>query len=265
MRDFLKKISKKIVVAIGVLAIAVSSFIGTNNSYTANAARTYTGVLEDLQRDESFSQENYPTLESVSKSDDKLQLIALAESIDKELFDYFYCPLVNKMIITANKMQMRFSISGDSYYLKNLEFINAQSTLFKFKVLNYQVTGDKTRIYYVKYVYYEENPESTGVLVDKSWTFISEGNNYSGSVSSGKYINIGVLGVNLPTTEIESDNKTSANAAKNIKVVFAVLGILSLVGGVTYLIMYFAKGNKVKIKMPKFFKKLKFSFSKKKK
>lgn len=265
MRTFLKKISKKIIVAIGVLTVAVSSFIGTNNSYTANAARTYTDVLEDLQRDESFSQGSYPTLESVSKEGDELQLIALAESIDKELFAYFYCPLVNKKVITANQMQMRFSILDEVDYLKNLEFINAQSTLFKFKVLNYQVTGDKTRIYYVKYVYYKESEDSTGVLVDKSWTFISEGNNYSGSVSSGKYINIGVLGVNLPTTEIESVNKTSANSAKNIKVVFAVLGILALIGGITYLIMYFAKGNKVKIKMPKIFKKLKFSFSKKKK
>lgn len=265
MRDFLKKISRKIVVAIGVFAIAVSAFIGTNNSYTANAEKTYTDVLEDLKRDENFSQVSYPTLESVSKASDELQMIALAESIDKELFAYFYCPLVNKKQIIANKMEIRFSISGDNLYLKDLEFINAQSTLFKYRVLNYQVTGDKTRIYHIHNVYYEPSADSTGYLIDKTWTFITEGNNYSGSVSSGRYINIGVLGVDLPTTEIESVNKTSANSAKNIKVVFAVLGILALVGGIAYAVMYFAKGNKVKIKMPKIFKKLKFSFSKKKK
>lgn len=264
MKTFFKKISKKIVVAIGILAIAVSSFIGTNNSYTANAEKTYSLVLDDLGRDKNFSQSDYPKLDSVSEANDKLQLIAIVESIDKELFAYFYCPLVNKEQIIAESMSIRFSISDEVDYVKNLEFLNASSTLFKYKVLNYTVPNDKTRVYRVINVW-ATGDKDTGYEINKTWTYITDGNNYAGSVSSGKYINIGLLGVNLPTTEIESVNKTSTNLAKNIKVVFAVLGILALVGGITYAVMYFAKGNKVKIKMPKIFKKLKFSFSKKKK
>ena len=270
MRDFLKKISRKIVVAIGVFAIAVSAFIGTNNLYKASASEADSLVVNDLRRDKNFSESDYPTLDSVSNVDDKLQLIALAESIDNELFAYFYCPLVNKEQIIAEKMSIRFSISGDTDYLKELVFLNAQSTLFKYKVSNYTVTNDKTRVYRVVNVW-ATGDKDTGYEINKTWTFVTDGNNYSGSVSAGKYINIGLLGFTMPTTETESGNttetgnKTSANAAKNIKVVFAVLGILALVGGVTYLIMYFAKDNKIKIKMPKIFKKLKFSFSKKKK
>ena len=129
MRDFLKKISRKIVVAIGVFAIAVSAFIGTNNLYKASASEADSLVVNDLRRDKNFSESDYPTLDSVSNVDDKLQLIALAESIDNELFAYFYCPLVNKEQIIAEKMSIRFSISGDTDYLKELVFLNAQSNV----------------------------------------------------------------------------------------------------------------------------------------
>ena len=50
--------------------------------------KTATEVLEDLSRDKSFNPDNYPT-----KTDDySLQIIQLAESVDKELFAYVYQP-----------------------------------------------------------------------------------------------------------------------------------------------------------------------------
>ena len=49
---------------------------------------TYSGVMEDLKKDTSFNPGNYPT-----KADDySLQIIQLAESVNKELFVYVYQP-----------------------------------------------------------------------------------------------------------------------------------------------------------------------------
>ena len=46
--------------------------------------KEYTGVLEDLQKDESFSESYYP----VVADDYSLQMVQIAESSDKELFVY---------------------------------------------------------------------------------------------------------------------------------------------------------------------------------
>ena len=45
-------------------------------------AEGYSGVLQDLQKDESFQSGNYPLIEN----DYSLQLIQVAESSEKELF-----------------------------------------------------------------------------------------------------------------------------------------------------------------------------------
>lgn len=57
----------------------------------AESTITYTNVLEDLQRDGSFSKDNYPEKEN----DYSLQIIQLAESSNKELFVYVYGNLTN--------------------------------------------------------------------------------------------------------------------------------------------------------------------------
>lgn len=258
MRTFLKKISKKIVVAIGVLAIAVSSFIGTNNSYIAKADEfDYSDVLDDLRRDSTFSVAKYPADNSKST----LQLISLSESVFKELFLYVYCPGVNTEEIRAKTLMCYFTLDqSDELCAYSLLFVNAQSTLFKYKVQDFTVSDAKQRYYNIKDIRVDN---SKIYDVGRIWTFRTVNDNVTCAVNTGTTYDTGLLGLKKPeTADTESGNKTSA---KNIKVVFAVFGILALVGGITYLIMYFAKGNKVKIKMPKIFKKLKFSFSKKKK
>ena len=55
-------------------------------AYADNAA--YTGVLEDLCKDENFTTTLYPT----KSNDYSLQVIQIAESTGKELFVYVYQP-----------------------------------------------------------------------------------------------------------------------------------------------------------------------------
>ena len=261
MRTFLKKISRKIVVAIGILAIAVSAFIGTNNSYKAKADEfDYSDVLDDLRRDSTFSVAKYPADNSKST----LQLISLSESVFKELFLYVYCPGVNTEEIRAKTLMCYFTLDkSDELCSYSLLFVNAQSTLFKYKVQNFTVSDAKQRYYNIKDIRVDN---SKIYNVGRIWTFRTVNDNVTCAVNTGTTYDTGLLGLKKPeTVDTESGNKTSATSTKNIKVVFAVLGILALVGGVTYLIMYFAKGNKIKIKMPKIFRKLKFSSSKKKK
>lgn len=261
MRDFLKKISKKMIVAIGVFAIAVSSFIVTNNSYTAKADEfDYSDVLDDLRRDSTFSVAKYPA----DNSKNTLQLISISESVFKELFLYVYCPGVNTEEIRAKTLTCYFTLDqSDELCFYSLLFVNAQSTLFKYKVQDFTVSDAKQRYYNIKDIRVDN---SKIYDVGRIWTFRTVNDNVTCAVNTGTTYDTGLLGLKKPeTVDVDSGNNTSPNSAKNIKVVFAVLGILALVGGITYAVMYFVKGTKVKIKMPKIFKKLKFSFSKKKK
>ena len=73
-----------------LLAFVLSVCAVFNEAHTLAIAEeiTYTEVLTDLQKDSSFNADNYPT-----KADDySLQIIQLAESVNKELFVYVYQP-----------------------------------------------------------------------------------------------------------------------------------------------------------------------------
>ena len=55
---------------------------------TAYAESGYSGVLDDLQKDDSFDESHYPAI----ADDYSLKLIQIAESVDGELFLYVYQP-----------------------------------------------------------------------------------------------------------------------------------------------------------------------------
>ena len=73
----------------------------------AESTTTYTNVLEDLQRDSSFSKENYPE----KATDYSLQIIQLAESSDKELFVYAYQPSGQLKGLVASSINISTTIN----------------------------------------------------------------------------------------------------------------------------------------------------------
>ena len=116
----------------------------------AESTVTYTTVLEDLQRDSSFSKENYPE----NATDYSLQLIQLAESSDKELFVYVYQPSGQLKGLVASSINISTTINDAiSYHNYKLELLNADGVFFKYKVSDFAVKDDAVRYYAITSVY----------------------------------------------------------------------------------------------------------------
>ena len=116
----------------------------------AESTVTYTNVLEDLQRDSSFSKENYPE----KATDYSLQIIQLAESSDKELFVYVYQPSGQLKGLVASSINISTTINDAvSYYNYKLELLNADGVFFKYKVSDFVVKDDAVRYYAITSVY----------------------------------------------------------------------------------------------------------------
>ena len=116
----------------------------------AESTVTYTNVLEDLQRDSSFSKDNYPE----KATDYSLQLIQLAESSDKELFVYVYQPSGQLKGLVASSINISTTINDAvSYHNYKLELLNADGVFFKYKVSDFVVKDDAVRYYAITSVY----------------------------------------------------------------------------------------------------------------
>ena len=133
-----------------LLAFVLSVCAVFNAAHTVARAEeiTYTEVLTDLQKDSSFNADNYPT-----KSDDySLQIIQLAESVNKELFVYVYQPSGDK--VKASSINISTTINDEiSYYNYKLEFLSGNGTLFKYKVADFEIKPDPVRYYAISSVY----------------------------------------------------------------------------------------------------------------
>ena len=117
---------------------------------------TYSNVLDDLKKDTSFNPGNYPT-----KTDDySLQIIQLAESVNKELFVYVYQPSGKAKDFKASSINISTTINDSiSYFNYKLECLNSDGVFYKYKVKNFTVKDDAVRYYAISSIYrpFDEN------------------------------------------------------------------------------------------------------------
>lgn len=111
---------------------------------------TYSGVMEDLKKDTSFNPGNYPT-----KADDySLQIIQLAESVDKELFVYVYQPSGKTKNFKASSINISTTINDSISYLNHkLELLNSNGVFYKYKVSGFTVKDESVRYYAISSIY----------------------------------------------------------------------------------------------------------------
>ena len=111
---------------------------------------TYSGVMEDLKKDTSFKPENYP-----SKADDySLQIIQLAESVNKELFVYVYQPSGKTKNFKASSINISTTINDSISYLNyKLELLNSSGVFYKYKVSGLTVKDESVRYYAISSIY----------------------------------------------------------------------------------------------------------------
>ena len=108
----------------------------------------YTSVSEDLSKDSSFNAENYP----FKSNDYSVQIIQLAENVNKELFVYTYQPSGDK--VKASSVNISTTINDNiSYHNYKLELLNFDGTLFKYKVAGFEVKTDPVRYYAISSIY----------------------------------------------------------------------------------------------------------------
>ena len=87
------------------LLLAFIAYLGMGFPRTlvyANEQISYTNVIEDLEKDNSFKLEDYPSVED----DYSLQVIQIAESVNGELFVYVYQPSDAAKDLTATTIRM---------------------------------------------------------------------------------------------------------------------------------------------------------------
>lgn len=111
---------------------------------------TYSEVLDDLKKDTSFKPENYPT-----KADDySLQIIQLAESVNKELFVYVYQPSGKTKNFKASSINISTTINDNISYLNyKLELLNSSGVFYKYKVVELTVKDESVRYYAISSIY----------------------------------------------------------------------------------------------------------------
>ena len=111
---------------------------------------TYSGVMEDLKKDTSFNPGNYPT-----KADDySLQIIQLAESVNKELFVYVYQPSGKAKNFKASSINISTTINDSISYLNyKLELLNSSGVFYKYKVSGLTVKDESVRYYAISSIY----------------------------------------------------------------------------------------------------------------
>lgn len=156
-----RMIKLNIFVIVAMLFVNIfSSLLGMTTIAFAEET-VYSDVMEDLQRDETFSIDDYPA-DSYNNS---LQVIQIAESADKELFIYVYQPSGQEGDLRATSINIstdNLPTNDDdelSFMNYSLEYLNSYYTLFKYKVQNFEVSDAETRYYNISSIYraWDEN------------------------------------------------------------------------------------------------------------
>lgn len=146
----------------------------------------YTNVLEDLQKDENFNIESYPMIED----DYSLQVIQIAESVNKELFVYVYQPSADSKNLRATTINISTEINENLNY-KNyqLTLLNSNDVFYKYRVEDFEVKSENPRYYDISSIYrkFDENLDEgtnndntideVSFEVSQQWTAYTHENN----------------------------------------------------------------------------------------
>ena len=140
----------------------------------------FSDVLDDLKQDLEFKLEDYLS----DEKDNSLQVIQIAEGANKELFVYVYQPLAEVEFLQATTINISTEERGLKYFNYKLKFLNSEGTLHKYKVENFTVKEDKTRIYNISSIFrawnkdLDDEPENGNTVsevpfeVGQLWTVV---------------------------------------------------------------------------------------------
>lgn len=171
---------KKILISLSMFLLTLTMLFATFavsgiDKVHAEGETSYSNVLEDLGKDDTFNAADYPVI----VNDASLSVISIAESVNQELFIYVYQP---SGTYVASSINISTSVNEDlSYKNYDLELLNSSGVFFKYKVVNFQVSDDEIRYYdissifrpYNKFIDFEINVDNevneVAYKVGKCW------------------------------------------------------------------------------------------------
>lgn len=153
-----------------IIFFCLFSFLSFIPTYTNADNNEYSNVLDDLQKDENFNIEDYPTKEK----DYSLQVIQVAESEDKELFIYVYQP-GKDLNLYAKYINMSLSENIEETHIYTLKLINHSDTLYKYCVEGVLVLNEQTRYYSITSIYrkFIEGVDEKSDFEDQDISYVS--------------------------------------------------------------------------------------------
>lgn len=120
------------------------------NPVFANETTEYSDVLVDLKTSADFDENSYVQ----NSNDNSLQLIEIAESVDKSLFVYVYQPSGQSKNLTACSINISTTIDDDLNFVNyKLQLINSNGVFFKYSVVDFIVLSEKTRYYAITTIF----------------------------------------------------------------------------------------------------------------
>ena len=150
----------------------------------------YSGVLDDLKKDASFQESNYPE----RPTDYSLNIIQIAESVNKELFVYVYQPSAARKNITACSINISTTINDAISFMNyKLDLLNSSGVFYKYKVRDFVVKDEPTRYYAITSIYrpFDESIDA-GTGNDNTITEVNYAVNKQycfGTINGNPYVN----------------------------------------------------------------------------
>ena len=156
--------------------------------YAVSNASEYTSVLSDLKTDKNFKLSNY----QVDNQDYSLQVIQIAESVNDELFVYVYQPCSPNIDLQATSINISKVIDENlSYSNYGLKLVSFSGTLYKYKVVDFELEITETRYYDISSIFrawnsnYDESPQNDNTISEVSFAVEKL---YIAQTSSGKVV-----------------------------------------------------------------------------
>lgn len=143
-----RKIFVFLVAFIVVFGIALSAM--PSIAYAEESKVTYSGVLDDLKKDNSFDESFYP----VVADDYSLKMIQIAESVNGELFLYVYQPSGQAKNLKASSINISTTVN-DAISFRNykVRLLNSSGVFYKYLVQDFAVLSEPTRYYAISSIY----------------------------------------------------------------------------------------------------------------
>lgn len=139
------------IILLAIIVVFCTVYMAVQSPVIAMAESiSYSGVLDDLKKDSSFNPSNYPQ----NADDYSIQVIQLAESVDKELFVYVYQPSGKSKNLKASSINISTTINDAiSFTNYKLELLNSNGVFYKYKVKGLTVKTDAARYYAISSIF----------------------------------------------------------------------------------------------------------------